>query len=478
MRYADTAVGGVEESLEAWLRPRLGTAELVALRTGFLTLPGLQVLQPALEDLLDRGGQFELVTGGTGEQADPTALSGLLQLSRRHDGLGVWVVADGGVFHNAKTVYVRHEDGRAEARVGSANLTRGGLATNHEAALAVDSTVDDPAVVEEVLAGVRVYQDLRFGARALDGAVIADLQVQMPSVNGRGRGVEQSEPLERLLQPTMDEIDAVASQGGHRAGGVLTGFEDLDALTGGLYPGSVTVVASRPSVGRSTLALDMCRNTAIKHQVATGFVTAAVSKSEVVHQVLAAEARIRLGDMRTGRMNDQDWTRLARRMSEVSDAPLHITACSAPGIDELVAEMTRLRVDEDAHLVVVDPLSAITAITEPGASREREVAMIMRRLKAAALDLQLALVVTAELGRGNEQRPGSKPQVRDLRESDTIAQVADNVILLYRPDAFEREDPRMGEADLILAKHRAGPAATVTVAHQLHYCRFVDMAPD
>ncbi|MBA8823924.1 replicative DNA helicase [Saccharopolyspora lacisalsi] len=201
--------------------------------------------------------------------------------------------------------------------------------------------------------------------------------------------------------------------------------------------------------------------------------------TEINQRILSAEARIRLGDMRGGRMNsDDDWTRLARRMSELAEAPLWLNSTPAASVEAVAAEATELCAQHPMGLIAVDSPASLTASVEAGASRERELSTAVRRVKTLARELDVPVVVTAELGRSVDNRADRRPALSDLRESDTIHQVADNIILIHRPDAVERDDPRMGEADLILAKHRQGPPTTVTVAHQLHYSRFVDMAKE
>lgn len=175
-------------------------------------------------------------------------------------------------------------------------------------------------------------------------------------------------------------------------------------------------------------------------------------------------------------MSDQEWTRLARRMTETHEAPLLLNTTPSADLDALCDEITDLAEQEPLHLVAIDPLNMVRARTEPGANREREVSLAVRRLKTLALELDVPVVVTAELGRTVDTRFDQRPQLSDLRETDAITQVADLILLLHRPDLYERDNPRAGEADLIIAKHRNGPIATVTVAHQLHYGRFTDLA--
>lgn len=225
----------------------------------------------------------------------------------------------------------------------------------------------------------------------------------------------------------------------------------------------------------STLGLDFLRSCSIKHRMASVIFSLEMSKSEIVMRLLSAEAKIKLADMRSGRMSDEDWTRLARRMSEISEAPLYIDDSPNLTMMEIRAKARRLRQKADLRLVVVDYLQLMSS-GKKVESRQLEVSEFSRHLKLLAKELEVPVVAISQLNRGPEQRTDKKPMLSDLRESGSLEQDADMVILLNRPDAFERDDPRGGEADFILAKHRNGPTKTVTVAHQLHLSRFTNMA--
>ena len=467
-----------------------------------------------------------------------------------------------------------------------------------------------------VEAGTRVVQYGYAGAEGADVAEIVDrAQAEIYDVTD-GRTSEDFVPLEQLLQPTMDEIDAIASNGGISRG-VPTGFVELDECTNGLHPGQMIVIAARPGMGKalkldtplptpagwttmgevevgdhlvgadglptrvvaatevmygrpcfevefsdgtvivadaehqwptasgirttaqlrcgadqlipaavpdhsgggtlvlapavrvaavhrtatvpvrcvqvdneshlylagdgmipthnSTLGLDFLRSCSIKNRLSSVVFSLDMCKSEIVMRLLSAEAKIKLADMRSGRMTDDDWTRLARRMSEISEAPLYIDDSPNLTMMEIRAKARRLHQKADLRLIVIDYLQLMTS-GKKVESRQQEVSEFSRQLKLLAKELEVPVVAMSQLNRGPEQRTDKKPMLADLRESGAIEQDADMVILLHRPDAFERDDPRGGEADLILAKHRNGPTKTITVAHQLHLSRFTNMA--
>ncbi len=226
----------------------------------------------------------------------------------------------------------------------------------------------------------------------------------------------------------------------------------------------------------STLALDLARAAAVKHRQATVMFSLEMSRNELTMRLLSAEARVPLHAMRTGQMGEDDWTRLARRMSEVADAPLFIDDSPNMSMMEIRAKCRRLKQRHDLRMVIVDYLQLMSSPRRVE-NRQQEVSEMSRSLKLLAKEIDVPVIAISQLNRGPEQRNDKRPLLSDLRESGSIEQDSDVVILLHREDAYERESPRAGEADLIVAKHRNGPTTTVTVAFQGHYSRFVDMAP-
>jgi replicative DNA helicase len=281
-------------------------------------------------------------------------------------------------------------------------------------------------------------------------------------------------PLADIINGTMEEIEAA----GHRGEGMVgvpTGFADLDRLTNGLHPGQMIVLAARPAIGKSTLGLDFARSASIKNGLTSVIFSLEMSRSEITMRMLAAEAKVPLQNMRKGTMRDEDWQKLAATMGRVSDAPLFIDDSPNMSLMEIRAKCRRLKQRHDLRLVVIDYLQLMSS-GKRVESRQQEVSEFSRALKLLAKELEVPVVAISQLNRGPEQRTDKKPQMSDLRESGSIEQDADMVILLHREDAYERESPRAGEADLIVAKHRNGPTDTIVVAFQGHYARFVDMA--
>jgi replicative DNA helicase len=225
----------------------------------------------------------------------------------------------------------------------------------------------------------------------------------------------------------------------------------------------------------STLGLDIARAAAIHHQMASVMFSLEMGRNEITMRLLSAEARIPLQNMRKGTMREEDWTRLAKTMGDVSEAPFFIDDSPNMSLMEIRAKCRRLKQKHDLKLVIIDYLQLMTS-GKRVESRQQEVSEFSRALKLLAKEIQVPVIALSQLNRGPEQRTDKKPAMSDLRESGSIEQDADMVILLHREDAYEKESPRAGEADFIVAKHRNGPTDTITVAFQGHYSRFVDMA--
>ena len=288
------------------------------------------------------------------------------------------------------------------------------------------------------------------------------------------RGGEDYAPLWDTLNDTMTEIEVASSQTDEMTG-VPTGFHDLDELTHGLHPGQMIVVAARPAVGKSTLGVDIARAAAIHNQQATAIFSLEMSRSEITMRVLAAEASIQLQHLRRGKMSDPDWRKLSRVVGRISDSPLYIDDSPNLALMEIRAKARRLKQQHNLKLIVIDYLQLMTS-GKKVESRQQEVSEFSRALKLLAKELEVPVIAISQLNRGPEQRTDKRPAMSDLRESGSIEQDADLVILLHRERGPESE--REGEADVIVAKHRNGPTADIVLGFQGHYARFSNMAKD
>jgi replicative DNA helicase len=333
--------------------------------------------------------------------------------------------------------------------------------------------VREKAILRRLVdAGTRIAQ-MGYAEQGDVDDVVDAAQTEVYNVSER-RTSEDYLPLAEILPATIDEMEAIESRDG-RSGGVPTGFVDLDELTNGLHPGQMIVVAARPGAGKSTLGLDLCRSASIKHGLSSAIFSLEMNRVEISMRLLSAEARVSLQEMRTGKLSETSWQKLVRRMGDVSSAPLFIDDSANLTMMEIRAKARRLKQRHDLKLIVIDYLQLMTS-GKRVESRQVEVSEFSRQIKLLAKEIEVPIVAISQLNRGPEQRNEKKPMLSDLRESGAIEQDADMVILIHRPDMYEREHERAGEADLIVAKHRAGPIRDVTVSFQGHYSCFADMA--
>nr|WP_091112636.1 replicative DNA helicase [Nocardioides psychrotolerans] len=333
--------------------------------------------------------------------------------------------------------------------------------------------VREKAILRRLVdAGVKIAQFGYAGEGQVD-EIVDRAQAEVYSITDR-RSSEDYAPLSDIMDGVLDEIEAIENREGGIYG-VPTGFADFDDLTNGLHAGQMIIVAARPAMGKSTLALDFCRAASIHNNLASVFFSLEMTRSEITMRLLSAEAKVPLNHIRNGKMDSSDWDKLARHMGKVSSAPMFIDDSPNMTMMEIRAKARRLRQRHDLRLIVIDYLQLMTSGRKVE-SRQLEVSEFSRQIKLLAKELGVPIIALSQLNRGPEQRADKRPMMSDLRESGSIEQDADMVVLLHRDDAYEKESTRPGEADLIVAKHRNGATRDITVAFQGHYSRFVDMA--
>ncbi|MFE2585447.1 replicative DNA helicase [Streptomyces sp. NPDC059378] len=321
-------------------------------------------------------------------------------------------------------------------------------------------------------AGTRIAQ-LGYSAEGELDDIVAKAQTEVLAAVEARTGTATGSPISSIIERVVDQVGTLTDD---EITGVPTGLTDLDSLTKGWQPGQLIVLAARPAMGKSTVALDFARAAAIQHGRSVAFFSLEMSEDEIGMRLLSAEARVGLHHLRGGTVTDEDWARIGRRLPAIGEARLHVDDSPGLSVADIRTRTRRLASREGLDLVIVDYLQLLTPASRRGASRQEEVAAMSRGLKLLAKSLRVPVIALSQLNRGSEQREGKKPVVSDLRESGAIENDADMVVLLHREDAYEKETPRAGEADLIVGKHRNGPTATITVAFQGHYSRFVDMA--
>ena len=333
--------------------------------------------------------------------------------------------------------------------------------------------VKEHAIMRRLIeAGTKIAQ-LGYANETEVDALVDQAQAEIYAVTD-GNAKEDYVSFSEALEATMREIDANSNRP-DGVYGVPTDFIELDELTGGLHGGQMIVIAARPGVGKSTLALDIARSAAIHHHMATVFFSLEMSRTELAMRILSAEGKISMGRLKKGDLDTEGWTNLATLQGRIDSAPLFIDDSPNMTLMEIRAKCRRLKQRNDLKLVVLDYLQLMSS-GKKVESRQQEVSEFSRSLKLLAKELDVPVIALSQLNRGSEQRTDKRPMVSDLRESGSIEQDADMVILLYREDMYNPDSDRVGEADMIIAKHRGGPTRTIPLAFSGKYSRFNNMA--
>ena len=332
--------------------------------------------------------------------------------------------------------------------------------------------VSEKALLRRLVnAGSRIAQ-MGFAQEGEAIELVNQAQSEIYAVTGDDHG-EDYVKLSEAVDAAVEEIEQ-ASMGAGGMAGIPTGFAELDEKTNGFGPGQMVIIAARPAMGKSTLALDVARNAAVHTGATTVFFSLEMGRTEIATRLLAAESSIPMQALRKGNLESKDWTRIAATTTKISEAPLFIDDSPNLTLVEIRAKCRRLKQRHDLKMVVIDYLQLLSS-GKKAESRQQEVSEFSRALKLLAKELEIPVVALSQLNRASEQRADKMPAMSDLRESGSLEQDADMVILLHREASFEKDNPRAGEADLILAKQRNGPTGTVTVAFQGAYSRFQDM---
>jgi replicative DNA helicase len=289
-----------------------------------------------------------------------------------------------------------------------------------------------------------------------------------------------AQPVKDLIKDAMTSIERLYDQRGALTG-LSTGFRDLDKLTSGLHPANMIVVAARPSMGKTALAMNLAEHAAVDNQLPVGVFSLEMSSEELVKRLLCCRAKVNLRAVRDGFLAEKDFHPLTTAASQLMKAPLYIDDTPGLTIHQVRARARRLKSQYDIRLLVIDYLQLMRAPSRRAdVNRQVEIADISAGVKALAKELSIPIVVLSQLNRQPEQREGGRPKLSDLRESGAIEQDADVVGLLVRPEVYQEDAEdraaKEGEATLIIAKQRNGPTGDVSLTFLKEYTSFVDRA--
>lgn len=260
--------------------------------------------------------------------------------------------------------------------------------------------------------------------------------------------------------------------------GLATGFTELDRMTAGLHPGELIIFAARPSMGKTAFSLNIAAHAAMKLKKTVAYFSLEMGKEAVMTRMLAAEAKVSMSELRSGRIQDSSWPRLINAAGLLSEATLYVD--DTPGISpfEIRARCRRLKAQHGLDIIIIDYLQMMDLKIRVE-SRERAVAEISKALKAISKEMQIPVIALAQLNRGVEGRSDRRPMLSDLRESGSIEQDADVIGMLYREDYYDKDDPeKTGHAEVIIGKQRNGPTGTVKLRFDAKFNRFRDAEPE
>lgn len=282
-------------------------------------------------------------------------------------------------------------------------------------------------------------------------------------------------PIKDILVESFNNLEELYNRKQHITG-VPTGFIDLDYRTAGLHGSEFILIAARPAMGKSAFVLNIAANAALKADVPVVIFSLEMSKDQMVNRILCSEAMVDSNKVRTGKLEEEDWAKLAEKIGPLSEANIYIDDTPGISIMEIRARCRKLKMEKNIGLVIIDYLQLVQGSSKRAlGSREQEIAEISRSLKILAKELDVPVIALSQLSRAVEQRPDHRPMLSDLRESGSIEQDADIVMFLYRDDYYNKESEKKDIAEVIIAKQRSGSTGTVDLGWLGSYTKFVNL---
>ena len=287
------------------------------------------------------------------------------------------------------------------------------------------------------------------------------------------RNVKGFTPIKNILVDNFEKLEELYNQKGYLTG-ISYGFTDLDMKTAGLHNSDLILIAARPAMGKTAFALNIAQNVAVHDKVPVAIFSLEMSKEQLVNRLLCCEAMIDASKMKTGKLEEDDWGKLAQAMSTLSDAPIFIDDTPGQNVMEIRAKCRRLKLEKGLGLIVIDYLQLMQGTSKRGDNRQQEVSEMSRALKILAKELDVPVITLSQLSRAPDARPDHRPVLSDLRESGAIEQDADIVMFLYRDDYYNPETEKKNITEVIMAKHRSGSTGTVELVWLGQYTKFAN----
>ncbi len=393
------------------------------------------------------------------------AISGLIQSSKPAD---VVTVLEALQLHGQAEACggLQYLNALAQSVPSAANVRRYAEIVRERAVLRYLVTVSDEIAQSALNPQGRAVQQILDEAESRIFAIAED--------GARGRAGFQ--PMKQLLGELLDRVQELSEHGGSEITGVATGFADLDRMTAGMQPGDLIIIAGRPSMGKTSFAINIAEHVAVNEQLPVAVFSMEMGASQLVLRIVGSLGRIDQGHLRTGQLTDEEWTRLPETIERMDDVQIHIDETPALNPLEVRARSRRLaRQCGKLGLIVLDYLQLMSSARD-GENRATEISEISRSLKALAKELQCPVIALSQLNRDLEKRTDRRPVMSDLRESGAIEQDADVILFIYRDEVYNKDTKDAGVAEIIIAKQRNGPIGTINLAFLRQLTRFENLA--
>jgi replicative DNA helicase len=328
---------------------------------------------------------------------------------------------------------------------------------------------------------IQIGGDISSSAHETEGRPVEELvelaeQKVFDIADSRQRSGQGFRSLKDVVSKTIDRLDTLSRTEGNITG-IPTGFNEMDAKTAGLQRGDLIIVAGRPSMGKTSLAINIAENAAIGHQIPTAIFSMEMSAEQLSFRMIGSIGRVNQSHLRTGNLSDDDWPRINSAVSMMSNAPIFIDDAPALSPTEIRARARRLKRRNNLGLIVVDYLQ-LMQIGGTNENRATEISEISRSLKALAKEVDVPVIALSQLNRSVEQRTDKRPVMSDLRESGAIEQDADVIFFIYREEVYDKDTPRKGVADIIIGKQRNGPVGEFRLTFMGEFTKFENLVAE
>ncbi|MCL2753994.1 MAG: replicative DNA helicase [Defluviitaleaceae bacterium] len=334
--------------------------------------------------------------------------------------------------------------------------------------------VQDKSTLRKLINAAAIMQEDSFAGIKSTDAILDNAEAILFAI-GQKRNMQGFVHINDALLTAMDIIEKAYAQGS-AVTGLSSGFTDLDTMTAGFHPSDLILIAARPSMGKTALALNMIANAAIKNNAPCAIFSLEMSKESLASRLLSSESRVNANKLRTGQLDPKDWDDLAAATSKISSAPIYIDDTPGITVAQMRSKCRKLKTEHGLDLIIVDYLQLMSGGENRNQNRQQEISDISRNLKALAREMNAPVIALSQLSRAPEARSDRRPILSDLRESGAIEQDADLVCFIYRDEYYNKDTEEPGVAEVIVAKQRNGATGTIKLMYKSDQVRFENYA--